>query len=638
MLAEAALFLAAVAQAPPAKATYEAIADPAPYRVPKGLSYPDCKVPRPRVLDQLVVVGGYDGAAVSTVSVAGQDEDTRVAEIFAGAGTKPIYLVVTAYDPIIFRLGGDLSRLRQLVVIYSKSAGVVGVPRDKIHFVEHARCPIPFVVEGRSPEWDVPVQLMFGRRANLQGGQEHLRKTVITDELLTIDQWPRVPRRADLSPLENAFQMYIPEGIVALEPEQIIATSKAERYEVLPSSAGAVQLERSGALARPSQEVLRRVKERLVANGKVPAHLDPFEAPYVVTRPIRVPADLCGGHSLDFIVPAPDYLSGDVCHSNVYTFDGQVLAGRFHGFGVKSEPIPRESYPNCSLPKVADDEDLVVIGGNRGAALSMVAANGQDEETSLADIVIESGGRPLYIVLSVGGPIIYRLSGDVQRVRRVVALSSGDEKRAAFIGAPRGTALFADSRDCPVDQGVFRQMTPEQDAIIRTVFGRTARLQGGDGMVRRIVIGSNWLSARALPPARVAPEPLLGTHFLYHYPAGLITIDPRTVAGRGRIEVYEVPPEDAGSMHLIQTGVLVPAGAEDVERWKKQAIEGGHFTPEQVSDMLFWRLFRVTRPTRLPAGLCGGHVLSLFAASPDLVRGDPCHSSVYVDDGTKIGL
>ena len=637
MLAKAALFLAAIAPAPPNTITYQAIEQPVPYRVPAKLTYPECKVPRPDHRDQLVVVGGYDGAAVSTISVAGQDEDTRVSEILIGAGTKPIYLVVTAYDPIIFRFGGDVSRLRQLVVVYYEAAGVVGVPDDKVHFAEHEHCPIPFVVEGRSPEWDVPVQLTFGRRADLQGGQEHLRKTVITDTSLTINQWPRVPRRSDLSPLENALRMYIPEGIVTLEPEQIIATSRAERYEVLPSSAGAVQLERSGALVPAKPEFLRQLKERLVAAGKVPAHLDPFEAAYVVTRPIRVPADLCGGHSLTFIVPSADYLSGDVCHSNVYTFDGRVLAGRFTHFGDKDygSVRPRESYPKCSLPKVADDEELVVIGGNRGAALSMVAANGQNEETTLADIVIEPGGKPLYLVLNAGIPIIYRLSGDVERVRRVAALSSGDEQSAALIGAPAGTVLFADSQDCPVDRGVFRKMTPEQDAVIRTIFGRVARMQGGDGLLRRVVIGSNWLSPRALPPNRLAPDPILKRHFLDQFPAGLITIDPRSVVGRGKIEVYEVPPSDAGSMHLLQTGVLVPADSGDVQRWKTRAIEGEHFTPEQIADMSFYMpLLRVTRPTRIPAGLCGGHLLHLFVASADYVRGDPCHSKIYIDDGS----
>src|SRR5687768_16547088 len=59
-----------------------------------------CNFPKPAAHDLLVVIGAYEGAAVPTVTVAGQDESTLLAEIVIGKGTNPIYLALTSFDPI----------------------------------------------------------------------------------------------------------------------------------------------------------------------------------------------------------------------------------------------------------------------------------------------------------------------------------------------------------------------------------------------------------------------------------------------------------------------------------------------------------------------------------------------------------
>lgn len=306
-------------------------------------------LPELKTSDFLAVIGAYEGAAIPTVTIAGQDRETSLAEIKIGRGRNPVYLVLSPGEALIWLISGETDRVRQVVVLQSAHAAVAGVPAARVHFVDDPHCSLPYdLYEGRQYETDVPVLALFGRRANGIGGDYGLYRAVVEDSGVTFDR-SRVRSGDDVlilanepnelvfphglsaepSTLEQQFKKLFPAGIVSLSPADVVANAPVEPYEILPMTAGAVQLEQRGAIVPATAADVRRWKTRAVVSGHVRADkirgLE-FYSPYRVTRPIRLPAGLCGGYSLTFFVASREYVSGDPCHSNIYVDDGSIMA------------------------------------------------------------------------------------------------------------------------------------------------------------------------------------------------------------------------------------------------------------------------------------------------------------------------
>jgi hypothetical protein len=98
---------------------------------------------------------------------------------------------------------------------------------------------------------------------------------------------------------------FYPDGVVEIDPAAVVASDKAERYGVLPSQAGLLQLVSAGALTKSN-------------NGE-----------FHIRQKIRFPAGLAGAHSARFLllrgVPVPDGNPGHSCVISEET--GQPVAG-----------------------------------------------------------------------------------------------------------------------------------------------------------------------------------------------------------------------------------------------------------------------------------------------------------------------
>jgi len=308
-----------------------------------------CDFPPTETSDFLAVIGAYEGSTIPTVTVAGQDEDSSLAEIDIRPGRNPIYLLLSSYSPVIWRVTGDTARIRQLIVFHDNGAGVVGVPARKIRFSDEQNCRLPYdYYEGRKLESDVPVLAMLGRRPNAIGADYGLFRAILDDAGVTLDRSrvrgggdvlilanvptePVFPKGGGNGPstLERDFHRLFPAGVATVDPADVVASGSVERYEVLPMTAGAYQLEQSGALIPATAGDIRRWKDRAIIGGHVRADRISsllFDAGYRVTRPIQLPAGLCGGYSMTFFVPSRDYVKGDPCHSNIYVDDGTIMA------------------------------------------------------------------------------------------------------------------------------------------------------------------------------------------------------------------------------------------------------------------------------------------------------------------------
>ena len=103
----------------------------------------ECKLPQVPAGADVVVVSGYEGAAASTVTIAGQDRLTTAGHLNIEAGKKPLYIFTNVFKPHIWRITGAIERVAKFVMATdnnAKQGGVVGLGAEKVDFAAIGNC------------------------------------------------------------------------------------------------------------------------------------------------------------------------------------------------------------------------------------------------------------------------------------------------------------------------------------------------------------------------------------------------------------------------------------------------------------------------------------------------------------------
>lgn len=305
---------------------------------------PSCNLPRAPNGVKVVVLSGYEGDAVSTVTVNGQDQTTSVAEVTIEPGKEPLWIFATAFDPIIWKINGAIERINHFVAqpyvvrTGGHGIGVVGLKKEKVSFVPAGAC-MPYLTKATDGKAQIEMAKMATRIAHpvdkliayyslagvgVPSGHlarpkvERFSGTIVHAEgrrfLLTSDGV--VPLQADMDGnaknvigidhVTGMFKRFTPGGIVDIAPKDVVAPGKVERYEVLPQEAGLLQLMRTGALKRTK------------------------DGYFLIRKPIpRFPAGLAGAHGVKFILGKGVAMpAGGGGHSRVYSeMTGECLKG-----------------------------------------------------------------------------------------------------------------------------------------------------------------------------------------------------------------------------------------------------------------------------------------------------------------------
>lgn len=313
-----------------------------------------------------------------------------------------------------------------------------------------------------------------------------------------------------------------------------------------------------------------------------------------------------------------------------------------------SNPPPTPSYAsmgsnpptNCSLPRVDARAVLVVLGIYEGDAMSAVALADRDDETTSAELIIEPGDAPLHIVLVSYDNLIWRFSGAVDRVSRVVLLASPTHP-PRNIALPSPAGMRRDIQRSRPGRAVYAGTTGLASDRVTTVapdacgeyFHDPASIKaaGLAGVVgaragRRpdVLAGVYSLSAIKLPSAMAAAAPRGGApapagfdnalwrDAVRFNPSGLAQIQPEDVVSSVPALAYDVLPSQMGLAQLAGQGRI-----------------------ERLSDGL-----KIVKPIpRFPAGLNGAHsVTFLLGQGVPMPSGSPGHSCVVREaDGGVMG-
>ncbi len=284
----------------------------------------------------------------------------------------------------------------------------------------------------------------------------------------------------------------------------------------------------------------------------------------------------------------------------------------------------RQSAAACGLPQAPEGAKVMLVGAFEGEALSTVSLGGDDEKVSVAEVLIEPGSAPLYVLLAGYEAMIWRFSGAVERVVAAVANAhkrdAAGNLRVGVTGLPKARVHIPPRSAClryftQINDQKSRQMARKVEILIgRKADLITARFRAGQ-------LGLPSGSFELEPVYRDAaplPEDSAGAEMWQQmramHPGGLIEIDPGTVATRSGAETYRVLAEEAGLAQLLDEGALTAVGwTEEVTVDGTQIVldRGGAaaVVPEAVRPWIrrVPRRFLIQRPMRFPAGLSGDH-------------------------------
>jgi Ca2+-binding EF-hand superfamily protein len=113
----------------------------------------------------------------------------------------------------------------------------------------------------------------------------------------------------------------------------------------------------------------------------------------------------------------------------------------------------------CAMPKASDAAAVVVLSVQKSEAISAVALGSQDVKTGTGEIRVEPGEGPLYVVAISVEPTIWRVTGETDRVERLVAFGG-------TTGPGAGTVTISTSGRTTAIPG--QQMSPAQRLVMST--------------------------------------------------------------------------------------------------------------------------------------------------------------------------
>lgn len=319
---------------------------------------------------------------------------------------------------------------------------------------------------------------------------------------------------------------------------------------------------------------------------------------------------------------------------------GKIVHANKRAKQQKAQILAQVSSCNLSdeLPQPSDSAGIVLLGTTRGKALSTVSLGGDDAVVTVADVKIEPGSRPLFMIVAAREAIIWRFSGAIDRVANLVMTSknsvSGGIPRVGVVGVPANRVHFSPNNNCwkPFSKPESRDgiwMTQ----LLPVLFGRGADVVVGENAVSQLSLPGGLFSGAVfykgavnLPTegdSALLLEALLNTH-----PGGLVEIKPDTVVSATQAKRYTVMPREAGLIQLLDEGALEVLGHHLIVDTGGTRIilpdrRGRSLTLEDVRAMMI-RMpdkFLILKKIQFPAGLRSigsvNFVLSRDAPAPD---------------------
>ena len=269
-----------------------------------------CDVPAPPSGMKTVFLGAHEGKALSNAWIGTQDRVTYVTTVEVAPGDEPLYLVLANYGPMIWDIVGATERIAG-VLAHAEAAidqkplvGIVGVPRERIHFTAHPGCLVPpmakHLEDGSAEE---SAALLLGHAVDEIGGE----LSAGTFRVPAVRHYPDRPVRNSMQlPTDGLGELLwrdvreaFPAGVAQIDVGSVISLHPVKHYSVLPDRAGLAELVDAGSLT------IAGMSHGFRTNGK---DIKPFTLPnrFRISGKLRLPAGAAGTFILPHEIPPPE--------------------------------------------------------------------------------------------------------------------------------------------------------------------------------------------------------------------------------------------------------------------------------------------------------------------------------------------
>ncbi len=227
--------------------------------------------------------------------------------------------------------------------------------------------------------------------------------------------------------------------------------------------------------------------------------------------------------------------------------------------------------------KARADDRVIVVYCYHAGRLSSLSVAGQNEVTETAEIHIEPGDEPLYLVAVSRVPMIWKVTGCTDRISHFAA-DAGQGVGVAGINRERTTLTL---------DGLSRQNFSEDTTSRKTTFDLLSTAIGKpvDGVFGSYMLPYVSIPSMAVPPDDWQPNSkqvqpvdfdiaqLKSTDgatlraFRRFSPAGIAFLEADAVVASVVAEDYQILPAEAGLLQLMQDGSIVrQAGSYVVQK------------------------------------------------------------------------
>jgi Ca2+-binding EF-hand superfamily protein len=219
----------------------------------------------------------------------------------------------------------------------------------------------------------------------------------------------------------------------------------------------------------------------------------------------------------------------------------------------------------CGMPVASPQAQVVLFQSNDLQAISDVAISGVDEATFTGDVTVEPGNGKIFLVLRGSPNVVWRFSGAVERLERVVLIERRVPptlRSAAVVGVDRSLVSWAPEERCLQGDGA---------RVLANVHGRPLSAQRSVYTVASVSVPSlvtvgdrRGFSPRPVSCVKGSPDSESATGDCFWaqmemermFPGGVVHLDSKQVVAREPAVAYEVLPSPAGYVDAMQSGIL----------------------------------------------------------------------------------